>query len=261
MHSSIVKVSPSLAKEWLQTNTNNRKLSRPSVLRYAGDMLSGAWKLNHQGIAFDEEGVLVDGQHRLHAVIESNMTVPMLATWGADRIGIDELRVRSAAEVIKFGGMSNWIEQKEISTARQMIVLCSGAKIRRVYSTNDLLVFADKNRSAIEFSVGLFSTHTRGISSASCKAVIATASYYYDREDLTEFVRSLYSGVPTSADRQAVIKCRDMLLSGVLSRGGIAGRSAAFKMMRAVKAFCDRQTLKTLRERTEAVFLVPEDRL
>lgn len=261
MHSSIVEVSPELAKEWLRSNTFNRKVSPSTVSKYARDMSSGDWRLNHQGIAFDDQGVLVDGQHRLHAVIKSGSTVKMMVTWGADRVGIDELRVRHAADVIKFGGISDWIGKSQVEVAKQMLALCCESRSQIVYSTNDIVRFAEKNKDAIQFACELFMTHRKGVSCAAARAVVATAYYYYSEDDLTEFVQALYSGIPLSTDRSAAIKCRDLMIAGGFSGGSSQRRAAAYKMIRAVKAFCDRQPLKALKEQASAAFLLPESKL
>lgn len=81
-NTTVMQVSPAIAREWMAHNTDNRKL-RPSHIRYLAEaMQRGEWVLTHQGIAFAPDGRLLDGQHRLLAVIESGRTVPMLVTMG-----------------------------------------------------------------------------------------------------------------------------------------------------------------------------------
>jgi hypothetical protein len=261
MHSIIIDVTPIQAANWLESNKFNRKISDVSVSRYARDMTNGHWTLNHQGIAFDDEGVLVDGQHRLMAIVKSGVTVKMMVTWGADRVGIDELRVRSAADVIKFGRLSDWIEKKHIEIAKQMLALCTASSKSTVYSTSDLVDFANKNKEAIIFSHNLFTKHQESIDTAAARAVIATASYYYNKSDLKEFVETLYSGVTTSSERGAAVRCRDMMKEKSFSGGAMHRRVATYKMMRAIKAFCERQPLKALVTQTAPAFTVPEDRI
>lgn len=261
MHSSIVEISPALAKEWLESNTFNRKMSTATVSKYAGDMSAGVWRLNHQGIAFDDQGVLVDGQHRLAAIVKSGCKIRMMVTWGADRVGIDELRVRSVADVIKFGGISDWIGKPQVEVAKQMLALCCESRAQKAFSTNDLVSFAEKNKDAIQFACKLFASHEKGISCAAARAVVATAYYYFSHDDIAEFVSTLYSGIPTSPERSAAIKCRDIMIAGGFSGGSSQRRAAAYKMMRAITAFCKRQQLKSLKEQSSAAFLVPEDRV
>lgn len=45
---------------------------------YAEDLAAGRWKLTHQGIAFDVAGQLIDGQHRLSAIVEADCAALML---------------------------------------------------------------------------------------------------------------------------------------------------------------------------------------
>jgi hypothetical protein len=74
----VLKIDRQTARDWLdyrndRSITHNRKLSPVVVQRYADDMRRGNWDLTHQGIAFDTEGWLIDGQHRLAAVALSGV--------------------------------------------------------------------------------------------------------------------------------------------------------------------------------------------
>lgn len=77
VRSKVQKVNPARAAEMLSANTSNRTLSRSTVRSFAQGMGRGEWLVTHQGIAFDTNGVLVDGQHRLAAVIEADVPVEM----------------------------------------------------------------------------------------------------------------------------------------------------------------------------------------
>lgn len=54
-------------------NPKNRPVSENTVQSYALDMKNKQWTLTHQGIAFDVNGNLIDGQHRLWACVFSNV--------------------------------------------------------------------------------------------------------------------------------------------------------------------------------------------
>jgi hypothetical protein len=83
VHSEATKITPELARKWLGQNTaGNRNISKRTVEAYTREMIAGRWLLTHQGIAFNRTGELVDGQHRLHAVVASNATVTMMVTTG-----------------------------------------------------------------------------------------------------------------------------------------------------------------------------------
>lgn len=66
-------VNAKLAACMLELNfRNNRKLSMQKVKMYANEMLTGEWSADSNMICFDTEGCLINGQHRLHAVIASD---------------------------------------------------------------------------------------------------------------------------------------------------------------------------------------------
>ena len=67
----VMEVGPDLAARWLDGNTHNRPLKQTLVDRFVRDMQAGRWRLTHQGIAFDADGMLIDGQHRLWAIVIS----------------------------------------------------------------------------------------------------------------------------------------------------------------------------------------------
>ena len=64
-------ISPEQASVILEKNTNNRIASRATILRYADTMQRGEWKLSNDIICISPDGVLMNGQHRLKAVVES----------------------------------------------------------------------------------------------------------------------------------------------------------------------------------------------
>jgi len=68
------------AKELLEGNHSNRPIRESVVRGYAEAMTKGQWRLTHQGIAIDARGNLVDGQHRLLAVIESGKPLKTMVT-------------------------------------------------------------------------------------------------------------------------------------------------------------------------------------
>lgn len=107
MRSRVQTISPAKAAEMLDANTTNRPLSRTLVLSFAEAMSRGDWMVTHQGIAFDENGVLVDGQHRLAAVIEADVPVEMTVFTEVDEGTFDVLdtgKRRNAADVLAIEG-------------------------------------------------------------------------------------------------------------------------------------------------------------
>src|SRR5438552_7073950 len=79
----------------------------PVVRAFAEAMRRGDWLVTHQGIAFDTNGVLVDGQHRLAAVIEADLPVEMTVFSEVEPDTFDVLdtgKRRNAADVLAIEG-------------------------------------------------------------------------------------------------------------------------------------------------------------
>jgi hypothetical protein len=102
---TIEHVTPEIAAEWLKKNVGNRPLNIAAVKRLARALTAGEYVLTHQGIAFDASGMLIDGQHRLHAVVESGVAIDLMVTRGVAtqaREKIDTGKVRTVAHVLSF---------------------------------------------------------------------------------------------------------------------------------------------------------------
>lgn len=79
-----VMVSPDVAKKLLGINYERQRRVRDSrVLLYARDMKAGNWNpYACPPIRISSDGKVVDGQHRLHAVIEAGVTIIMKIEYG-----------------------------------------------------------------------------------------------------------------------------------------------------------------------------------
>lgn len=154
----MMRVTPSLARKWLEHNTINRPL-RPTVvdgLRTA--LMRGEYKVTHQGVAFADSGELLDGQHRLTAISElpDTFSVQMLVCTGLARdafqaidIGLkrshgDVLHIPSGlAAVSRFMAVICETERSGI-TPQLLIPYANGAE----NSYMRLLAFCPKNSKA-----------------------------------------------------------------------------------------------------------------
>ncbi len=81
---SIITISPSQAALMLSapSRDDERRLKPPRVAQYARDMIAGEWDLIGDGIQFDSNGVRMNGQHRLHAIVMANVPIPMMVVKG-----------------------------------------------------------------------------------------------------------------------------------------------------------------------------------
>ena len=72
---AIETVTPAMAKRYLTHNTLNRKIVAAHVDAIARDIRAGNWMMNAQPICFARDGRLLNGQHRLSAVIQAGESI------------------------------------------------------------------------------------------------------------------------------------------------------------------------------------------
>ena len=107
-----VKVTPEYAKELLLRNSKNRSLSKSRVEAYSRAMRNGEWKLNGETIKVGKDGVLLDGQHRLQAVVEFGNPVNLLVALDLEPDifdTVDQGRSRTRADVLNVAGCKYYI--------------------------------------------------------------------------------------------------------------------------------------------------------
>ncbi len=182
VRSQWMDVTPAMASTWLKNNHGNRQLRREAVTAYARDMINGVWVPTHQGIAFNDKDVLIDGQHRLHAIVLSGKTVRLMVTFGlpskidgsemTTMDAVDRGATRTVADQLtiqhgfKYGSMTATI-------CAAMGSLCYGERTRRLSVSQTLEVYR-----AFEKAIDYVITHRpkeRGLRSAGILAGFAFA--------------------------------------------------------------------------------------
>lgn len=75
---TVENITPAKAQLMLHGNMDNRRIRQRRVELYARQMISGQWQMAGDPVRIDPNGRLLDGQHRLLAVVAANVTVPMV---------------------------------------------------------------------------------------------------------------------------------------------------------------------------------------
>lgn len=104
---SVVNVTPTMAASWLAANEANRSLRPRLVDKYARDMSLGNWAMTGEPIKFACSGTLLDGQHRLYALVQSNTTQQMLVVKGVEadaQLVMDTGSARTASDALTLAG-------------------------------------------------------------------------------------------------------------------------------------------------------------
>lgn len=98
--------------DWAQSvldhrNNNNRNMSERHINRLARDMSNGTFVYNGDNIRFAADGTLLDGQHRLAAIVKSGISLDLGIVWNlpnSTQDTMDDGRKRTMANVLELSG-------------------------------------------------------------------------------------------------------------------------------------------------------------
>jgi hypothetical protein len=258
MNYEMMTVTPELAARWLkEKNNRNRPISKNFVDAYALDMIKGRWKKTHQNaIAFYKDGNLADGQHRLHAIVQSGVSIECMVFWGldsSDAYGIDAHRMRNTHDQIKIAGGADWINKDVIATARMMMMASRYAKKP---SPQEIVEFCKDHENALRFSI---QNMPKSYFSAAVRVAIAIAYYHESQKNIEDWCEVAKTGMAFHPYDRSVIAFRDRILRdpNLKSQGG-ANRELICKMaMRSISAFCKSESLSKIVAPKERLYEVP----
>jgi hypothetical protein len=121
----IISVTPEIAAKWLESNTGNRTIKNAKVKEYANTMKRGSWRPGTgDPIRISTGGNLIDGQHRLWAVLTAGIPMNFMVYHLQPTDGKGELTATGVP--IDFGSRRTTsdvtgIERKYISIASTLI--------------------------------------------------------------------------------------------------------------------------------------------
>jgi hypothetical protein len=257
----LVTVTPEIAVEWLERNKNNRDVRDRVVERYAREMRTGGWGLSDQAISFsveDEKGerVLLNGQHRLFAIVEANVPIQSFVVWDLPHESQQIMDIgcfRTADERFTLRGDMGRVSKRELAVARVMAGKGSGA-----FTIAEEREFLVKHRAAVQFAEANIKPGIRGISSVAVLAVVARAYYHAEREELERFCRILCTNIPEGEGVKPVFLLR-RLLTDSANTGGKGRLDSYQRTERALSAFIKGESLVKLVATDREMFPLPEE--
>lgn len=213
----IYVVTPDLAAELLKRNTRNRKISRSVVDKYIAEMKRGEWYPTASGIGFDVDGVLVDGQHRLMAIVESGVSVPMLVVEGLpsrSQEKVDRQRRRTIFDVFSLAGYKN--NRIEIQTATFLASLTDDGTISTSVADCEVAAAIDAFRDSLAVVCAETRSKQKGVDSVGVRAAMVLAHAKHGDKAI-EFLHRVRGEVHSSATDPA-FRLRKVLLGETSGR-------------------------------------------
>jgi hypothetical protein len=229
----IVIITPEMAKEWLdKSKFDNRNISRTNLNRIKKDIENGMWVFDGNPIRFNSEGDVIDGQHRLQAVIQTGKPIRSMVIVGiADRakLTIDTGNTRKTSDILHFSGVKNSVP---MSVAARLLVgynETNGDMVLYLKSHSIRGISAQSINDCIEDNPGLLDSVTFATSKLNAKKILGCGCLGFLHYILSieprygyladEFFERFDSGVGLE-DGSPIAAARNAISMGLNYKGG-----------------------------------------
>lgn len=237
-HTIKMTVTPEMAEKWLSQNTHNRNIRRRQVDIYAADMRNGRWRFTGDGIKFAYNEVLLDGQHRLLAIVDADVPVEMTVTYNLDndaQFVMDNGVKRTTGDALGLEGVPNAALVAAIT--RALFSVWNKRDPSKLEQRELYLDYHDLIDGAIHFINMAVTENLRG---GSMFGVAWVLFALIDEESATRFMTELITGIQLAEDNPIRLLRREL---GNPTRrrpaGGIYGiRSALRPFVLTWNAWC-----------------------
>ena len=209
--SSIVTMTPEWAERLLATNTNNRTVSKNAVNAIVRDMEAGHFRLNGESIKLDEEGNLVDGQHRLNACVVSGVSFDTWLTLGLtreDKLTLDRGRPRGVGDnlAIAYGVNGG----RQVAAAVRNLVIFAKQDLSANPTASEIKEILDIHPKIVDSAVGMLNVVPARPSVIAAIHYIG-GQFHKKPEDADKFVHVFRTGLP-EYEGDAAHMVRELLL-------------------------------------------------
>lgn len=257
---STILVSPAQAKLWLGSNVRNRSIRDRQVKQFADDMRTGKWLETHQGIAFYNDGTLADGQHRLAAIVESNVPVKLLVTTGLPVESahcIDQNRPRMAHDAIHISGQAEWINKNIVALVR--FLLAKMGSNPTAFSVTQILDYANRHKNLLMLVDEITSCKKRYYThSGICASYFCALAAGVPEEKIRRFASIMLNGEIAGQHENAVIRLREFLVTSKNCWVGQARNESTRRIQRAISSFAEGKPLAKLFMAPDLIYPIPE---
>lgn len=254
-------ITPTLATEYLKRNIDsNRPLNKAHIEKLAADIREGRWQLLPHGIVFDTNNRLIDGQHRLHAIVAANKAVPMVIAHDAKPKTLDAIDTGAMRGIHDLATITGRID------GTNAIRYASRARVVRVIQTGSPAAFSSRGfslatfdevmatyRDSMDWSASNYSAPTansgtivRRFRSALVMGALVVA-HHKSPGPVEKFAAKADSGIGLTGDDPAYALRKYLDTTDTLGGPGVNRIPAAYATLKAAYAAIHGQKLSTIR--------------
>lgn len=198
-------ITPDVATEMLEHNTNNRNLRRRRVSSLAQEMSRKQWLTTGEAIKFDVKGILIDGQHRLEGCVEAKITLKQqLVVTGLSEDSfavIDSGMKRTANDILSAAGIANGSSIAPV--AKLVGIIQAGlnpyrSDVRQLVTRQDIVSWSEQHIEIIDWAIRLsrtvYDSAGLGNRTALISLAILAEKNGHSKEKIEQFFAALSSG-------------------------------------------------------------------
>lgn len=219
-------IGPSQAEEMLRKNIKNRRVSERSLQKIIDQMKSGQWQEDTgETIKIAKDGTLLDGQHRLKGLIETNKTFSFVVVSDLPNKAfevIDTGKSRCASDALHILGVKNYINVSSI--IRGYLYLSDGKILNKqnlaIASNTSIVDTYNENPKYWDDLTGLSFTLYRSCSGILTQSFIGSYYALLSKTELEEaqvFFQKLCIGIGINDERDPIGVLRKLLIENRVS--------------------------------------------
>ena len=205
------KITPQVATEMLMTSIKEQRKIKWSVVHaYARDMKAGLWRKNAEHIHFNSKGQLVNGQHRLQAIIESGVTVDLYVIYDVESSLFDVGYKRTMGDQLRIDG-----KEIPVTASAAAKIVIGGFKPIGIAEQN---AYINKHEKELERAYNACCVGTNGRASKRAACVAATYlmlhadhAQYFELEMFWQVFNTRESRLAAAREASAILTARQMI--------------------------------------------------
>lgn len=223
MEFKTILVTPKLAKQYLEANTNNRPIKPISIRKYAKDMEEGKWKTGtKEFIKIGTSGRILDGQNRLLAIIRADVSIELEFVFDMDESLFDVLdtgTARTPGDVFTIAGVKNSTRVSAIIGFYSNLCQLTDVINNKLRLTNQGLLSVYKEHPEYWDNISLMAQRNyKAFSQILSPSFIGGFHAYFDKcnkEKSTDFMEQLCTGI--NVTNKVIALLRSSLISDKLA--------------------------------------------
>lgn len=255
------EITPAIAELILECHhiKNNRGKKSGSINCFSQDMANGRWRLSHQGVAFDENWLLFDGQNRLLSCVRAGVPFRTLVFFNIKDDALantDTGVVRTAIDAARILGIT--IDDKTVTTRLMAAarVIAKGPTSQRDSIENQMEILRHLRDPLIYLHTS-FPCHITRVTIGPVLGAIGRAYYSVDRQRLSQFCETLRTGFLENQDDDSAAGLLYRFLLTTNSAGLANGCKAYAKTESAIDKFIRRVKITKLYEESAELYELP----